>query len=166
MRRSTSEPTAPESCLARPALPPVCLIRNSQRHRQSYTVSPAGQPLKRSHPAVGAAQAVGRHLDASQRGMIAVELADFDHGGDRSKSPNGGLKISEVAQALDVEERTVKRARAPTWRQPKITVAACDREMVRPSAPAGKTGFSADARQAGTVTTGRAPCDAAGACLV
>ncbi len=36
----------------------------SQRHRPSYTVSPAGQRLKRSHPAVGAAQAVGRHNKA------------------------------------------------------------------------------------------------------
>ena len=43
--------------------------------------------------------------------MIAAELADFDHGGDRSKSPNGGLKISEAAQALNVGERTVKRAK-------------------------------------------------------
>ncbi len=42
--------------------------------------------------------------------MIAAELADFDHGGDRSKSPNGGLKISEAAQALNVGERTVERA--------------------------------------------------------
>ena len=33
--------------------------------------------------------------------------------------------------------------------------------LVRPSVPAGKTGLSAGARQAGTVTTGRAPCDAA-----
>ncbi len=42
--------------------------------------------------------------------MIAAELADFDHGGDRSKSPNGGLKIAEAAQALNVGERTVERA--------------------------------------------------------
>ncbi len=32
----------------------------------------------------------------------------------------------------------------------------------RPSAPAGKTGLSAGARQAGTVTAGRAPVDAGG----
>ncbi len=37
---------------------------SSQRHRPSYTVSPAGQRLKRSRPAVGAAQAVGRHKKA------------------------------------------------------------------------------------------------------
>ncbi len=35
--------------------------KNNQRHRPSYTVSPAGQRLKRSRPAPGAAQAVGRH---------------------------------------------------------------------------------------------------------
>ncbi len=33
-------------------------------------------------------------------------------------------------------------------------------KKLRPSAPAGKTGLSADARQAGTVTTGRVPVDA------
>ncbi len=52
-----------------------------------------------------------RHLNVSQRAMIAAELADFDHGGDRSKSSNGGLKISEAAQALNVGERTVDRAK-------------------------------------------------------
>ncbi len=37
---------------------------NSQRRQPSYTVSPAGQPPKRSRPAVGVAQAVGRHKKA------------------------------------------------------------------------------------------------------
>ena len=37
--------------------------------------------------------------------MIAAELADFAHGGDRSKAPNGDLTISQAAQALNVGER-------------------------------------------------------------
>ncbi len=44
-----------------------------------------------------------------------------------------------------------------TFTLPRVNcVASCDTVM-RPSAPAGKSGLSADARQAGTVTTGRAP---------
>ncbi len=62
MRHSTSEPAASwvtHGRLYRRAAP----SENSQRHRPSYTVSPAGQRLKCS-PAVGAAQAVGRHKKA------------------------------------------------------------------------------------------------------
>ncbi len=44
-----------------PGLPPW---RNKPAARPSYTVSPAGQRLNRSRPAVGAAQAVGRHNKA------------------------------------------------------------------------------------------------------
>ncbi len=48
-----------------PSLPLACEGQgNSQRHRPSYTVSPAGQRLKRSRPAVEAAQAVGRYKKA------------------------------------------------------------------------------------------------------
>ena len=50
MRPSTSEPAV--------------FPYTNQRHRPSYTVSPAGQRFKHSRPAVGAAQAVGRHKKA------------------------------------------------------------------------------------------------------
>ena len=53
-----------------------------------------------------------RHLTAGQRAMIAAKLGDFGHGGDRSKVPNGTLKITEAGQALNVSERSVKRAKA------------------------------------------------------
>ncbi len=43
--------------------------------------------------------------------MVAADLADFSHGGDRSKRPNGLLTIAEAAQALNVGERTVDRAK-------------------------------------------------------
>lgn len=52
-----------------------------------------------------------RHLDTSQRAMVAAKLTTFSHGGDRSKGPNGTLKIAEAAQQLNVGERSVKRAR-------------------------------------------------------
>ena len=40
----------------------------------SYTVSPAGQPLKHSRPAPGAAQAVGRHMTKGQRAMAVAMI--------------------------------------------------------------------------------------------
>ncbi len=80
MRRSTSEPAAREwtrdlaagSTASQPG-------RNSQRLRPSYTASPAGQPLKRSRPAVGAAQALpGQHVVAPR--PIAIPFQNYDRG--------------------------------------------------------------------------------------
>ena len=53
-----------------------------------------------------------RHLDASQRGMIAAELAVLESGQHPQATPNGGATISQAAQSLNVGERTVKRAMA------------------------------------------------------
>jgi hypothetical protein len=52
-----------------------------------------------------------RHLNTSQRAMVAAKLATFTHGGDRSKPPNGGLTDAAVAKLLSVGERSVERAR-------------------------------------------------------
>jgi ParB-like chromosome segregation protein Spo0J len=52
-----------------------------------------------------------RHLNTSQRAMVAAKLATFTHGGDRSKAPNGGLTDAAVAKLLSVGERSVERAR-------------------------------------------------------
>ncbi len=52
-----------------------------------------------------------RHLDISQRGMIAADLATLEHGQHPGESPNGGSTISQAAQALNVGERTVERAK-------------------------------------------------------
>src|SRR5215475_194451 len=38
-----------------------------------------------------------RHLDESQRAMVAAKLATFGHGGDRSKSPIGDLTQAKAA---------------------------------------------------------------------
>ena len=54
---------------------------------------------------------VRRHLNTSQRAMVAAKLATYEWGGDRSKPPNGDLKLNEVAQSLSVGKRTVERAR-------------------------------------------------------
>jgi ParB-like chromosome segregation protein Spo0J len=52
-----------------------------------------------------------RHLNTSQRAMVAAKLATFTHGGDRSKAPIGGLTDAEAAKLLNVGERSVERAR-------------------------------------------------------
>jgi N6-adenosine-specific RNA methylase IME4 len=51
-----------------------------------------------------------RHLDESQRAMVAAKLATFEHGGDRSKSPIGDLSQGRVAALLNVGKRSVERA--------------------------------------------------------
>ena len=52
-----------------------------------------------------------RHLNTSQRAFVAVKLATFTHGGDRSKTPIGGLTDAAAAKLLNVGERSVERAR-------------------------------------------------------
>jgi N6-adenosine-specific RNA methylase IME4 len=53
-----------------------------------------------------------RHLSESQRAMVAAKLANLGHGGNRSKSPIGDLKVSQTAAAdmLNVGKRSVERA--------------------------------------------------------
>lgn len=54
-----------------------------------------------------------RHLNESQRAMVAARIATLRHGGDRrsTKAPIGGLKQSDAASQLNVGERNVQRAR-------------------------------------------------------
>ncbi len=52
-----------------------------------------------------------RHLSEEQRGMIAARLATFQHGGDRSKSPDGDLvSQAKAAELLKVSKRRVERS--------------------------------------------------------
>jgi phage N-6-adenine-methyltransferase len=52
-----------------------------------------------------------RHLNESQRAVVAAKLANLEHGGDRSKRPIGHLKQSEAADMLNVGDRSLRRAR-------------------------------------------------------
>jgi ParB-like chromosome segregation protein Spo0J len=63
-----------------------------------------------------AANVTRRHLDESQRAMIAARLATLTHGGNRKseeiKSPTGDLKTqASAAETLNVGKRSVERAR-------------------------------------------------------
>jgi ParB-like chromosome segregation protein Spo0J len=53
-----------------------------------------------------------RHLDESQRSMVATRLATIGHGGDRSKAPVGALTQEAAAELLNVSERSVQRAKS------------------------------------------------------
>jgi ParB-like chromosome segregation protein Spo0J len=52
-----------------------------------------------------------RHLNESQRAIIAGELANGKHGGDRSKGSNDPLTEDKVAALLNVSEASVKRGK-------------------------------------------------------
>lgn len=51
-----------------------------------------------------------RHLDESQRAIVAGKIATLAHGGDRSKAPIGALTQAQAADLLNVGERSVERA--------------------------------------------------------
>jgi len=53
-----------------------------------------------------------RHLNDSQRAMIAARLADLQRGGDRSKAHKGALTHAQAAAQLNVGERLVDKASA------------------------------------------------------
>jgi ParB-like chromosome segregation protein Spo0J len=53
-----------------------------------------------------------RHLNPSQRAMIAAQLPDLQRGGDRSKAHKGALTLAQAATQLNVGERLVDKASA------------------------------------------------------
>ena len=60
-----------------------------------------------------------RHLNESQRGLVAARLARLTHGGDRGNQHTGGKRpidhlptIEQAAKLLSVGEKTVRRGRA------------------------------------------------------
>lgn len=59
-----------------------------------------------------------RHLNESQRGMVAARIATLTHGGDRGNQYTGGKRSidplptqQQAAEAMNVSEATVKRAK-------------------------------------------------------
>src|SRR5262249_17472846 len=55
-----------------------------------------------------------RHLDESQRAMVAAKLAILGHGGDRSSSKFAACSVptqGEAAALLNISERSVRSAR-------------------------------------------------------
>src|SRR5678816_1040805 len=82
---------------------------------------------------VVSANLMRRHLDTSQRAMIAARFANIPHGGDRTRQEQGvnlPLAVATVAQSLNVSEKTVKDARTVLSSKDEDTIAAVDSGQV------------------------------------
>ncbi len=123
---------------------------NSQRRRPSYTVSPAGQRLKRSPAAVGAAQGVGRHKKTPPgRALPAAMSASLRI---RSASPpgtdlQGGVArapmVDALASALVTPWSTPSTFAAPAAASSSVSRSGCRRSWSRKRSAAGSgTGVS------------------------
>ena len=67
-----------------------------------------------------------RHLNESQRAMVAARMATLRQGG-QTKGPIGTFTIAEASEKLNTSERGTKRARAVLDRGSPALVAAVDR---------------------------------------
>jgi phage N-6-adenine-methyltransferase len=80
-----------------------------------------------------------RHLDESQRAMIAARIATIGRGGDRSKLPIGSLKIEEASAMLNAGDRSVARASKVLDHGTAELIAAVDAGEIKVSAAAELT---------------------------
>jgi len=90
-----------------------------------------------------------RHLDESQRAMVAAKLATFGHGGDRSKSPIGDLTQAKAADLLNVGKRSVERAAEVRDHGAPELVRAVEQGTVSITAAADIAGQPIDEQRAG-----------------
>lgn len=75
-----------------------------------------------------------RHLSESQRAMVGARIATLQHGGDRSKSPIGGLTQEQSAEKLNVGKKSVERARAVLDSGTPELIEAVERDEIAVSA--------------------------------
>ena len=94
-----------------------------------------------------------RHMDDDARAMVAARLATYKHGGDRSKSPIGGMSQAAAGAALNVRKRKVERAAKVIKTGSQGLVAAVDKREVSISAAAAVASLP-DAEQQKIVDAG------------
>jgi len=77
---------------------------------------------------VVSANVMRRHLDESQRGLIAARMAQLPHGGDRKSDQrtNSSLDVAGAAELLNVSPSTVKDARTVLASGDAATIAAVE----------------------------------------
>jgi ParB-like chromosome segregation protein Spo0J len=75
-----------------------------------------------------------RHLDESQRAMIAAGLAKMRQGARTDLAPNGAMSDADAAKLLNVSERSVERAKAVLRDAVPEAIEAVDRGEVTVSA--------------------------------
>jgi hypothetical protein len=88
--------------------------RNRYRACVESGVVPRFREHKGDHPVefVVSLNLLRRHLNTSQRAVIAAELADLKQGGERSKAQNCALTHAQAAERLSVSPRQVDKASA------------------------------------------------------
>lgn len=63
-----------------------------------------------------------RHLTTSQRAMVAANIANLKHGGDRGKPSYEGVSVARAAASMNVGESSVERAKTVLSEAPKSVV--------------------------------------------
>ena len=86
----------------------ACVELAKEGRETNFKIQPYTGPDPRRY--VVSANVKRRHLNESQRALIAAQLATFTHGGDRSKASIDALSQKEAAQLLNVSEPSVERA--------------------------------------------------------
>jgi hypothetical protein len=73
-----------------------------------------------------------RHLNESQRAMIAAKLANLDRGRPEENPPIGGISAKQASEMLNIGERSIERARVVVvgGRLPQSTKAAVCELMI------------------------------------
>jgi N6-adenosine-specific RNA methylase IME4/ParB-like chromosome segregation protein Spo0J len=87
--------------------------RNRERACRAAGVELAYVPFTGKDPVafVVSQNLARRHLNESQRAMVAAKLATFEHGGDRSKASIDALSQAATGKLLNVSEPSVERAK-------------------------------------------------------
>lgn len=87
-----------------------------------------------------------RHLNESQRGMVAAKLANISHGGDRRSDQAANLPVDKVSQPeaarmLNIGERTLRDAKAILREAPEQVEAIerGEKTITHPSPPAPRS---------------------------
>jgi hypothetical protein len=86
----------------------ACVIIAKQGIETGFKTTPYTGPDPRRY--VVSANIKRRHLNESQRALIAAQLATFTHGGDRTKASIDALTQKAAAELLNVSEPSVERA--------------------------------------------------------
>src|SRR5262245_61869945 len=87
--------------------------RNRERACRAAGVELACVPFTGKDPVafVVSQNLARRHLNESQRAVVAAKLATFEHGGDRSKASIDALSQAAAGKLLNVSKPSVERAK-------------------------------------------------------
>ena len=121
--------------------------RNRYRACQEAGVAPRFESYTGSDP-VGYVVSLNlkrRHLDESQRAMVAAKLATLKQGARTDLSPIGEKSQADAAILLGVGKRSVERAHVVLDCASQALIEACDRDLIAVSA-AAKLAEKADKR--------------------